>query len=206
MNRRWLLIALVLLLAAPLALMLQGFVRDVATIEFLRALWAGRILLESLPQMPLWGLFLVTLSLIAAKSLIKGKSSAREEPQTGPGDLGRVQSLAQEIERSGEGEYFKWRIARDLGELVMEVLAHRQRLDAGPLAARQELEKQELDAPPEIQAFLRAGSKPAFSRPGNLLAWLRDSLPPKSDSVYPKLDLESVVKFLEDQLEVPNDR
>lgn len=213
-RRRLSLVGLVLLLAAPLVLILRDVARNVIVVQLLRILWIGRILFESIPQLPLWALFLVVAASIAVRSLIKGRQPLQkvtivEADSSRVGDYpGRIQVLARWIQRAAEGEYFRWGLVQYLEELILEVLAHHEGATLGQM--RQRLRTGRLDAPPEIQAFLQTKQRPTFSRPASLLSWLRRRLQSSTEELWSQTspsapDLESIVQFLEDQLEVQHD-
>lgn len=202
MKRRWQVIGLILLLALPLALVLRDFAEKVAVIELLRIVWAGRILIASLPQLPIWAVFLVIVVAITLPSLFqRGRAASRlaatEQPLQGP-----VRVLARRIQRAMEGEYFKWRLSRDLEGLIVDVLAARERLDRDQI--KELIANQELDLPPALVTFLRQGSAPAFSRPSSILGRFQH-LGEGSRSSHFESDLESAIRYLEDQLEVSHD-
>jgi hypothetical protein len=111
-----------------------------------------------------------------------------------------VQTLARWIQRASQGEYFKWNLAHNVGEIALEVLAYREHATVEQV--RQRLREGRLDLPPEVRAYLMAGQAPRFTRSNGLLRrfrhrWLR---PAPSFSLDPAL-LE-LVQLLEEQLEI----
>lgn len=202
MRKRLLLpIVLILLLTVPLALLLRDFARDVVLVELWRMFWGARILFESLPQLLIWGLLLVALLVIAIRSLVRRKGIRREEAEEEVESQGQVRVLAKWIQRALEGEYFRWSLAQRLGGLTWEVLAHRERIT--PDQVKQRLRAGMLDLPPVIQAYLQSAhsSSPAMS--AGLLARIRDRFGSGAQSLSLDYSLEGVVRFLEEQLQVP---
>jgi hypothetical protein len=109
-----------------------------------------------------------------------------------------VTAWARRLYLATRGDYFKWYLARDLSQLGLELLAYRERLNPGQRDTYRDIEK--LQAPPEVQAFLRAGLSLPFSRSlgsfSRLARWLRRDI-----AVSPlDLDPENAVQCLEDQL------
>jgi hypothetical protein len=198
-RRRWWLVLAVLILAIPLGLLLRNFARDVLLVEFLRVVWGGRILFESLPQLPIW-LLLVFLGLLVAVRSLLG------HPRPGPlhadkvGQYrGRISRLAGRIRRSAGSGYYKWHLARHLRTMVLDALAYEHRLTLEEV--RQRLDSGALDAPPEVLAYLCAGLTPIYSRSSGLLWRLRHRLASSVQSTTIDPDLLRVVEFLEDRFE-----
>ena len=200
-KRLFLSIVLILLLTVPLALLLRDFARDVFLVELWRVFWGARILFESLPQLPIWGLLLVALLVIALRSLVRRKGMRREEAEDEVEYQGQVRVLTRWIQRALEGEYFRWSLAQHLGGLTWEVMAHQERIT--PDQVKQRLRAGRLDLPPVIQAYLQSARSPSSTTPAGLLSRIRDRF--GSSAQPPSLDpaLEGVVRFLEDQLQLP---
>ncbi len=203
MRKRLLLpVALFLLLILLLALALQGFARDVFLVELGRAYWEVRALFESLPQVAVWALLLVALLVMATKSLFRRRRLSRKSEEEEVATTGRVLVLTRQIRHASRGDYYKWSLARYLGDLACEVMAHQER--ATPEQLKRRLRAGTLDLPPTVSAgvrdYLEFGRAPlpttsagAFSR---LRArWQTGAQPSASDPT-----LERVVEFLEERL------
>jgi hypothetical protein len=203
-RKRLLLLGLVLLLAAPLVLVLRDFAREAIVVPLLYVLWLGRLLFRSIPQPLLWSLFLTLVLFVAVRSLGRRGGSAggmREAEEEYPG---RVWVWARRIQLAARGDYSRWRLAHYLRKLILDVLAHRERLTPEQLKRR--LGTGEVDAPPAVQAYLRAGLMLMPSGPIGLFSRLRQQLRSRARTSPLDADLESAVQFLENQLEVPHDR
>ncbi len=198
MRKRLLPLALILLLALPLVLLLRDFARDVLVVELFRFYWGARILFESLPQLPLWGLLLVTVVVIALRSLRRGKRREAPHPGREPEPAGQVRTLARWIERAAEGEYFRWSLAQHLGGLAWDVMAYREQTTLAVLKAR--LQAGRLDLPPVVEAYLRAQQTRHFAPTSGILGALRARLQPAPPASAPDPELARVVEFLQDQL------
>lgn len=199
--RKGLLLAtgLILLLAIPLALLLQNWVRDVFLVEFWRLLWGARILFESLPQEPIWVLLLVSLVVIAVRSLRTRRKPAERAVEREVMYAGQVQMLARWIERASQGEYFKWSLGQRLGELTWEVMAHREHTT--PEQLKQRMKAGTLGLPPVIQMYLQATEPPGFAGPTGFLSRILYRFRARASSLSFDPALEQVVEFLEAQLE-----
>jgi hypothetical protein len=227
MRNRLLLVGLILLLTVPLALLLHGFVREVVAVVILYFLWIGDLIFKTFPQSFFWALFLILALVIAGSSLVGGRQRIWQGREVEVVREGRVRVLARWIQRAGRGAYFRWNLAHHLGDLTLEALAYRE--GNSPEQMRELLRSGELDVPPEIRAYLQAGSMPwgqsferyrrdsgVWARPGagtasgfarltGVLSSLGRRLRPGARSSMLDLDPEGVVRFLEDQLEVVND-
>lgn len=203
MRVRLLLLAvLVLLLTLLLALALQGFARDVFLVELGRAYWEVRALFESVPQVAVWALLLVALLVMAVRSLYRRRGAPQKEVEEGMATGGRVLALTRRIQHTSKGDYFKWSLARYLGDLTCEVMALQER--ATPEQLRRRLRAGKLDLPPteptEIRDYLEFGRAPLIATSAGTLSRLRarrgtGAQPPASDPT-----LERVVEFLEERL------
>ena len=193
--RRWLLLLLILLLALPLAGFFQGWVQEVLLIELARLYWSIRLLVESLPQVGLWGTFLAIVLLVAVGSLGWGWKLERKGPGKWAAPESQVQMLARWIQHADEGEYFHWSLSQHLNTLLCEVLAYREHIT--PAAVRRRLRSGQIELPPEVDAYLQTW------RPGRPA---RRRLRKRAFRANgPEPSLESVVQFLEDQMEVSHD-
>jgi len=192
-RRRLLPLALILIVAGLLTLVLQDYTRQLIK-PFLFLAWIGRLLLGALPQEFIWAIFVLIALLVAARNLFKPSASSPPVPRSQPSPAGRIERWATLIEQSRQETYYRWQLAQPLQALIIDVLAHRQRLT--PRQIKQQLAANSLKLPPEIQAYLQA-SMISFSR---LLA---DRSRFRSGSAPSPLDLdpEEIVHFLEDQLD-----
>jgi hypothetical protein len=204
MRRRLVLLGLVLLMAAPLVLVLRDFAREAIVVPLLYVLWLGRLLFRSIPQPLLWSLFLTLALLVVARSLGGREGPARGMREAQAESPGRVRVWARRIQLADRGDYSRWRLAHYLRTLILDVLAHRERLT--PEQLRRRLETGEVHAPPAVQAYLQAGLMPMPSGPLGLLSRLRQQFRSRAQVSLLDPSLESAVQFLENQLEVSHDR
>jgi hypothetical protein len=121
-----------------------------------------------------------------------------------PDRAGRLHILALRIQRAMEDEYYRWDLARHLGSIIVAELAHQQRMSRGEV--RRALRTGHLDAPEEIQAYLRVGFSPLPTRARGLLTRVRRLFTPGAPVIPLDLDLERVVRYMESLMEVERDR
>jgi hypothetical protein len=198
-SRTWLwLSAFVLLFTVLLTFLLQDVVRDWVALPLARILRIGNLMLGAVPQVVFWVLLLVIGASIAMRSLMgheKRPPSYEGEQEFYPG---RVRTLLRWVQREPESAYYRQRLAYHLARLARELQALRQKRTP----ERFDWRLDSLDAPPEIRAYLQAGMTPSsWTTPGPLSRFVR-WLQSRKASPSQDVDLESVVQFLEDQLEV----
>jgi hypothetical protein len=183
MNRNLLPIGLGLTIIL-LALLLRDFVRGNVIIPFLKVLR----FLDDLPQDLIWFFFIGIILFFAYKTLIKWKIPWSKSRRTQVKNQGQIEVLAELIRKANQGDYFRERLAQYLGDLTLNILAHRERLT--PEIMKERLKSGTLDVPPEILVYLQAG-----------LIW--DSPHHRRREKTPQLDLDPkrIVQFLEHQLE-----
>jgi hypothetical protein len=207
-----LLLVLVSLLVITLMLALRGFARQVIVVPLSYIFWIGDLLVQSIPQAFLWAwLFLIVL-LTALKSLRSGQKPAvelREEP--GYPSRERVTFWLIQLYQAQRGNYFRTRLADFLWSLTLEVLAHQEQLM--PWQVEQRLKSEELDVPPEIRAFLRAKREQNVSTLANLMTRLKghlrdavNTLRSPGRATSSGRELESIIRFLENRLDIKYDR
>jgi hypothetical protein len=203
-------VALVVLLAIPLAFLLSrvsgDFVRDVIAAPFLYLAWIGRVYVRTVPRTLFWGallLFGLALALTNALTALGGsggegtnyaQDAIFEQSYTGP-----VRQLRSQIRYASRSTYFRRRLAQRMGRLILKSL------DVEEPYGRAKVERglEALDAPPEIREFLREGGRLISpSQPVGLITWLRRRLHGGEVFEAPSPELERVVRFLEERLEV----
>jgi hypothetical protein len=166
--------------------------------------WSVDLVLGTLHQAVFWILFLCVATIIAGFSLLGGLNLSRPAPRRAPPYSGRTQRLACLFELAGQGQYYRWSLARELSLLLLDALGCDPGLESAQ--RRQWLNSAQLDIPPEIRAYVDSAMWSSFTehaahRPRLLRTLGRARTPLPLD-----LDPALVVRFLENQLEVANDR
>lgn len=203
-RRRLALGALILLLTVLLVFLLYGVMREILAPWLAQVYGTIRTYYRMIPQPVLWMVCVGVGVMIAVKSLLLNERWTLEGRKP-PASRGRVQTIRQWIRRAATEIYYDRRLALHLGKLAVEIQSHTsgQKVSPGPL--RQRLET--LDLPPHVREYLKSGLEPMrASQPAPLglswlarLFWLPESRP------APDVDLEEIVRLLEDQLEVRHD-
>jgi len=210
LRGKWLrFVLVVLVLAIPLALLLSrafgGFVRDVIAAPFVYLVWLARIYIRTVPHALFWGalvlfgLGLAITSIVSAGVSAGGDEGWREGAEVGRGRKGQVEQLATQIELAAESDYFRNRLAQRLREVMLQSMDYEDPYRFGEI----EHALDAVEAPPEVRAFLdeqRRLTSP--SRPNGLIAWLKARFWGLDEVSSTHADLEDVVRFLEERLEV----
>jgi hypothetical protein len=197
--RSWVwLSALVLLLTVLLAFLLQDVARDWVALPLARALRLGNLLLGAVPQIIFWALMLAIGLSVAARSLMEHRTRAQSIERARAVYQGQVWTLLRWVQCEPESAYFRQRLAYRLTRLATELQAYRQKRPLEPFNWRLD----GLDVPSEIRAYLQAGMAPSSSSDLSLVSRFARWLRPQRTASSLDFDLESVVEFLEGQLEV----
>jgi hypothetical protein len=192
-RRRLVPLAVILIVAGLLTLVLQDYARQLIR-PLLFVAWIGRLLVETIPQVFIWGIFVGIALLVAARSLFKRSVTGPPVRRSQPPAEGRIERWATLIEQSGQETYYRWQLAQPLQALIIDMLAHQQR--STPRQIKQQLAADSIDLPPEIQAYLQA-SMTSFSRLLTDLSRFRPRPTPSPLDLAP----EKIAQFLEDQLD-----
>ena len=210
LKRRLGIVVLVVLLAIPLTLLLSQvsgeFVRDVVAAPFLYLAWIGRLYVRTIPRPLFWGALLLfglalalTNALTALGGLAEGGLGSTPDDVFEGSYTGQVKHLRSQIRYAARSTYFRRRLSQRLGRLIL------RSLDVEEPYGRAKVEQglDALDAPPEVRAFLREGGRLISpSQPIGLIAWLKRRLRGTNGTEAPSPELEHVVQFLEERLEV----
>ena len=199
MRRRWLVLALALVLAAPLVWALIRSVGGEFAVALWYVLWYTDLVLKSIPQAACWALFLCVAAAMAIASLLGRRKVRRRAEEIPAPQRGPVRRLALSIQRAGEGYYSRWLLAGQLSGRIIEALATDDQTAAG--ARRQWWASNSRDVPPEIRAYVETAMWGGFWRPSGVGSRLRRVFSAEQAASPLDLDLETVVRFLESQVE-----
>ncbi len=169
----------VLLLAAALTLLAGDFVREQLIRPLLFLAQTMGIYVKAIPQLLIWFLLLLLFSLVSTR-LVRG---TRQRPRRGikAGERSRglgprrgpIRDLARRIEQAAEGEYFKWRVRRELQDYLVELLAWRRGISGED--GRRLVRSGAWTADRRIGEFFCRGAPQRYTfviRPRGLFGWL----------------------------------
>lgn len=196
--RRFLPLAVVLLLTAILIVSLDNFFQEVIIQPLLYVLWFGGLVLSTLHQSVFWGLLLLVALVLILRSLGRGPSVPVTVPEKRYPSQGQVRRWMGLLERAENQRFARWNLAQSLRKLAQETLNPDERQGRGkrPVNFEQSLT-------PDIADYFNAKLPPAQG----LSLWQRLPIKPaRSSNPVPShpvpshpldLDPEVVVAFLE---------
>jgi len=208
LRNRLKLAGLIVLLAMPVAWLIArffgGFVREALAVPFLYLTWIVRVYVRTVPRTLFWGaLLLFGVALAVTNVVIALGRDGRHDPNADlerhPDYADTVQQLTSQIRFAGRSIYFRRSLAKRLGRLVLTSRDSEDSYRAGEI--RRALRA--LDAPPTVHEFFHDGDDLVpSSRRARWLIWFRRRLWAQEHRYAPPDDLEAVIRFLEDRLEV----
>ncbi len=188
---RYIAAALFLLAIALLAVLFRDMARQIVVLPALYLFWLLGLLGRSIPQALIWGIFVIVALRVAVGALLVRRRRIETLPHHhGTEHWGRARTWSKWVELSAHGGYDRRRLARQLSELALAVLAQREYLP--PDQARAALEAGTLAVPPAVRAYLLAA---LATPPARRLAWLRERLWGRPNSL--ELETAEIVRFLE---------
>lgn len=195
------------IVVAVVAFLIRDYVRQFVAPFILYLLWITQLIFTSLPQAVLWAVFLVVVFFVAGRSL--GQNRQRFTRKERPANVyyGRVEELARMIEQAGTGDYFARRLERQVSDLSLEALGHGEKLT--PVQAQEAVNGDRGRVPGLVYDFLqrttaqRTAGVEMMTQYSNRFTELADTLRRQASRqpLYDS-DLEAVVRYLEEQLEV----
>jgi hypothetical protein len=143
-----------------------------------------------IPQQFYWILVLLAAGYIALGGLLENSFNRKRPQLIRNNPRGPVEALTSWINDSRRGVYSRWRVARALGLLAVEILELR-----GSKSGRKKiLNAKDWNPPPGVQEYLDAGLNSSFADY------------PRSRKKTPfDINIEKVVAYLESQLEMNRD-
>lgn len=204
MKRRLFTIGIILIISSVLAVLLADFFRQTIIIPiaqfFNGVLWIVRSFIESIDQVIFWVSFLIIALIIAGTSLFNPSKIVASDNLAVPKHKSQIAVWRERIDNLHRGEYFKWRLAKNLGGLAIEVIAFRHGLD--PAQALIQLEEQSIIVPDDILAYIIAGQRSSPLK-SNFLK-IGEGIYTNNSSPL-ELDPEVLLNYLDTQLGNHND-
>lgn len=186
--RRYLPLAVVLLVTAIFVLALDNFLQEMVIQPLLYVLWFAGLVLSSLHQSVFWGVLLFVALVLILRSLGGGERRPVPVPEKRYPSQGQVRRWMGLLERAENQRFARWNLAQSLRKLAQDTLNPDERL-------RQERRRVSFEhkLTPDIAHYFNAKLPPAQSFN------LRQRLQTKSTEPPHPLDLdpEVVVAFLE---------
>lgn len=190
-------------LMALLMFGLRDFIRDALALPLAYTLWLVELIFQSIPQAWCWTGLLGIVLVIAMRSLDRERRPPpAAPPQSTRVPLGRITVWTERITMLLRGKYSRHRFGYFIGKLILDVVSHEERLSLRDIERR--VEQGELELPPAVREYLFSRLKPGMTgaQPGFFTRLKRLLGLEKPLTAHLSAELESIIKFLEDQVEV----
>ena len=157
MNRKAQLAGLAVVAALIMAFMLRDVVEQLIIRPLMYLFWIVTVYYRYIPQPVLWLLLVIVMIYLsfgrfASKVELPATHSKKPNFVQGP-----VDELSLRIERKEGGIYFKWQIARTLGQIALEMQQLRQHTSNRKLEFNGSIVK------PQVRHYLDSGLNTSFS-------------------------------------------
>ena len=195
MNRRALALVGILVLVIILAFVLRDVVTMALIVPLAYIWWIIKIYYAAIPQAIFWGLVAALVFYSAVMNLIPkiDRRAARKEKILPA--RGHIETLADQIEKSDRGMYYKWLVANRLGKNAREILSQRDGNPIGnkfgPLSGRNWM------PPREIETYLDSGLNGSFAE-FSRRRWFWQ----KRESTPLDVKAQEVIDYLEDEMKI----
>ena len=199
MRNRLITIGVIIIVSAVLAFVLGDFIHHNIILPIANILnkfiWVVQLFIESIDQVIFWISFLIIALLIASGSLFNPAKVSHPPGKSALIHKSRFAIWQERIKNLHRGDYFKWRLAKNLGGLALEAIAFRQGITVDQALIH--LKEKQLDVPDEICAYIIAGQRSSPFKEDTLSVRGRKS----RNSLLPlELDPGILLDFLDTQL------
>lgn len=190
----------ILILASFFMWFVQDLARQTIAVSLISLLWGVKLLLYTLPQPLIWGVFLMIGAYILLKSLIPAQLFQSQTRVLAPETHGKVEKLADLIQLANQSEYSRRKLAQYLTTVTLDILKFQrqesreqlyQALQTGSLEIDQELR----------QYFQTALTKRNVSSSPGLWTKIHERFAARKQRTPLDLEPITIIRFLEDQLE-----
>jgi hypothetical protein len=184
----------IIFIAFLLAFPLRDSVYEAVILPVAYVLWVLGLVYRSVHQSIWWGVALLVVLVILARSLRStGRVRERVRLKTRP-VIGQVESLSAWVKRTEHGIYFKWLVANRLGKIAHEILL--QRMGGKTRSYFDPLTGPDWAPDATVQQYLEAGLKGSFADYplGQRRRFFSKPTPTPLDH-----DVNDVINFLESQ-------
>ncbi len=189
-RRRTILFTAFVILAGLIAFPLRGVIHSYVVAP-LSLLWFYLVYYyHVVPQQFYWFIILLAAAYISLGGLLENPFRRRLSQPSRTRKNGPVEAMAAWISNSNHGVYSRWKVARTLGVLAVNILELR-----GDKSNRiKVLKGRDWNPPAEVQEYLEAGLMGSYA-----------DYPLSKRKTPLTLDVEKVVDYLESQLEMNRD-
>lgn len=203
-RRALLFVFLGTLVAVPLVALAARWASGRLSTQVWYVIWYADLLLDSVPQEIYWTLLVLLFVILAALSMIELRKARPVDDwrlRSAPAPVRELASLIGDIE---EGYYYRWSLSQELSGLVVDAVEGER---PGPSELRRRwFVEERAGVPAQIQAYVKEAiwGSSVVEGPGASL-WRRLIFRQRPESPL-GIDPVAIVDYVEEQLEVANDR
>jgi len=206
MKKRFSVYVIILVVAIPITLGLEGFVQDIIVVPLLNIILVGTYLLRNIPQSILWAAFMVFAIVLCIRSLTRTSTTLRAIEKSQKNNTGPVSIWVKRIRDAGNGVHSERNLKRHLKSLLISTVAYND--GKSRIQIKGSSKSEDFEIPPEIQDYFNVCDNEIppthyfLSEIGSLLrTWLGKRRP-----ILLNTESENVVKYMENLLKVKHDR
>jgi hypothetical protein len=189
-------------LGLPLMFLMENFIRDAVITPVAYLAWVLGVVLDALPQSYLLATVIAVAIYAAARSLSREPPPFKRHKLTSAPPEGTAALWYRRLELTSKGAYSQQRIQQQIGQLILQVIAHEQRLTAREVAHR--IEAGEIEMPADLDIYIKAATYRGLPRTPSLLSRLKSFIvgtsSPRNASHTVALDLDPALRYVEAQL------
>lgn len=194
--------AFVAAMGLPLMFLMENFIRDAVVTPVAYLAWVVGVVLDALPQSYLLAAIVAVAIYAAARSLSRDPPPPQKQKLTSRPAEGTAAAWYRKLELTTKGTYSLRRIRQHIGQLILQVIAHEQRLTVREIAHR--IETGEIEIPTDLNVYIEAATYRGLPRAPSLLSRLRSFImgtsSPKNAIRTVALDLDPALRYVEAQL------
>ncbi len=206
MKKRFSVYVIILVIAIPITIGLEGFVQDIIVVPLLNIILVGTYLLQNIPQSILWAAFMLFAIVFCIRSLKKTSTTSRAIEKSQRNITGTVSIWAKRIRDTGNGVHSERDLKRHLKSLLISTVAYND--GKSQIQIKGSTKSEDLEIPLEIQDYFNACDNEIppthnfLPEIGSLLrTWFKKRRPTLLNT-----ESENVVKYMENLLKVKHDR
>ena len=205
MKKRFLVYVIVLVIAIPITIGLEGCVHDIIVVPVLNIILVGTYLLQNIPQSILWAAFMLFAIVFCIRSLKTTSTTLRAIEKTQRNITGPVSIWANRIRDAGNGVHSERDLKRHLNSLLISTIAYND--GKSQLQIKRNAKSDDLVIPLEIQEYFKVCDNeipPTHYFLPEIRSLLRTWLGKRKPTLL-NTESDNVVKYIENLLKVKHD-
>jgi len=191
-------------LGLPLMFLMENFIRDAIVTPVAYLAWVVGVVVDALPQSYLLAAIIAVAVYAAARSLSREPPPPRKQKLTSAPPEGAAAAWHRRLELTTKGAYSQQRIRQNIGQLILQVIAHEQRLSSREAAYR--IEIGEIEIPADLNVYIDAATYRGLPRVPSLWVRLKSFIvgkgAPRNAIRTVAIDLDPALRYVEAQLKM----